>query len=145
MIRKYRDGRVPDAEAPPELVAAFAEAPARVIERFDAIELTGALDEIWSLVRRLNAFVQEEQPWQLAKDESQGGRLDRALYALAEGLRVVSLLLVPFMPEATDKLLTALGHEDRSLESARFGSVGGGARCDELEPLFPRVEAPASA
>ena len=80
-------------------------------------------------MRRLNAFVQEEQPWQLAKDEAQAERLDAALYALAEGLRVVSLLLVPFMPEATDKLLTALGQDDRSLEAARFGSVGGGARC----------------
>ena len=123
----------------------FAEAPARVVERFDVVDLTGTLDEIWSLVRRLNAFVQEEQPWQLAKDDAQAGRLDAALYALAEGLRVVSLLLVPFMPEATDKLLAALGHEDRSLEAARFGSVGGGNRCEELEPLFPRVEAAASA
>ncbi len=144
MIRKYRDGVVPDAEAPAELVAAFAEAPARVMERFDVVELTGALDEIWSLVRRLNAFVQEEQPWQLAKDEAQAGRLDAALYSLAEGLRVVSLLLVPFMPDATDKLLSALGQADRSLETARFGSVGGGATVDELEPLFPRVEAAAS-
>ena len=56
----------------------------------------------------------------------------------------MSLLLVPFMPEATDKLLSTLGHDDRSLEAARFGSVGGGARVDELEQLFPRVEAAAS-
>jgi methionyl-tRNA synthetase len=144
MIHKYRDGAVPDAEAPAELAAAFADAPARVVERFDVVELTAALEEIWSLVRRLNAFVQEEQPWQLAKDEAQAGRLDAALYSLAEGLRVVSLLLVPFMPDAADKLLSALGHTDRSLEAARFGSVGGGARVEELEPLFPRVEAPAS-
>ena len=144
MIHRYRDGTVPDAEAPADLVAAFADAPVRVIERFDVVELTAALEEIWSLVRRLNAFVQEEQPWQLSKDESQTNRLDAALYALAEGLRVVSLLLVPFMPDATDKLLTALGQGDRSLETARFGSVGGGARIEELEPLFPRVEAPAS-
>jgi methionyl-tRNA synthetase len=144
MIHKYRDGAVPDAEAPAELAAAFADAPARVVERFDVVELTAALEEIWSLVRRLNAFVQEEQPWQLAKDEAQAGRLDAALYSLAEGLRVVSLLLVPFMPDAADKLLSALGHTDRSLDAARFGSVGGGARVEELEPLFPRVEAPAS-
>jgi methionyl-tRNA synthetase len=144
MIHKYRAGTVPDAEAPAELVAAFADAPARVVERFDVVELTAALEEIWSLVRRLNAFVQEEEPWQLVKDESQADRLDAALYSLAEGLRVVSLLLVPFMPDATDTLLTALGHGDRSLETARFGSVGGGAHVQELEPLFPRVEAPAA-
>jgi len=145
MIRKYRDGRIPDAEAPAEIVAAFAEAPARVMERFDSVELTAALDEIWSLVRRLNAFVQEEQPWQLAKDEANAERLDSVLYSLAEGLRVVSLLLVAFMPEATDRLLAALGHPDRSLETARFGSVGGGAECAPLEPLFPRVEEAAAS
>jgi methionyl-tRNA synthetase len=145
MIARYRDGTVPAAEAPAELVAAFAEAPARIVERFDGVELTAALDEIWTLVRRLNAFVQEEQPWQLAKDGAQAGRLDAALYSLAEGLRVVSLLLAPFMPDATDKLLAALGHRDRSLASVRFGSVGGGARCGALEPLFPRVEAPAAS
>jgi methionyl-tRNA synthetase len=145
MIGKYRDGAVPDAEAPAELVAAFADAPARVVERFDAVELTVALEEIWALVRRLNAFVQEEQPWQLVKDDAQAGRLDSALYALAEGLRVVSVLLVPFMPEAAGKLLAALGQDDQTLESARFGSVGGGARCGALDQLFPRVEADAAA
>jgi methionyl-tRNA synthetase len=145
MIAKYRDGVVPDAEAPAELAAAFADAPERVLERFDAVELTAALEEIWALVRRLNAFVQEEQPWQLAKDEAQSGRLDSALYALAEGLRVVSLLVLPFVPTAAGKLLEALGHEDRSLEAVRFGSAGGGARIGALEPLFPRVEAAASA
>jgi methionyl-tRNA synthetase len=56
----------------------------------------------------------------------------------------VSLLLVPFMPDATERLLAALGQDDPSLERARFGSVGGGARVDELEPLFPRLEAAAS-
>ena len=71
----------------------------------------------------------------------QAERLDAALYSLAEGLRVVSLLLVPFMPEATDKLLTALGQDDRSLETARFGSGAAAPASSELEPLFPRVEA----
>jgi methionyl-tRNA synthetase len=47
---------------------------------------------------------------------------------------------VPFMPQATEKLLEALGQDDRTLGEARFGSVGGGARCGALAPLFPRVE-----
>jgi len=145
MVRKYRGGAVPDAEPPPELTAAFAETPARVVERFDAVDLSGALEEIWSLVRRLNAFVQDEQPWQLAKEDEQADRLDAALYSLAEGLRVVSLLLLPFLPAAAEKLLDALGQEDRSLENVRFGSLGGGAQVGDLEPLFPRVEVEASA
>ena len=91
-------------------------------------------------MRALNRYVQDEAPWQLAKDESQSGRLDQVLYSLAEGLRVVSLLLHPFMPESTDKLLAALGHEGRLLDGVTFGAVGGGARVSHLPPLFPRIE-----
>ena len=58
----------------------------------------------------------------------------------AEGLRVVSVLLHPFLPDASERLLAALGRGDLSLEGAEFGQVGGGARVEELEPLFPRVE-----
>jgi methionyl-tRNA synthetase len=95
-------------------------------------------------VRELNAYIQEEQPWQLAKDESQAARLDEVLYTLAEGLRVVSVLAHPFLPEATGKLLAALGQDDLSLERARLGEVPGGAQVGELAQLFPRVE-PAAA
>ncbi len=79
------------------------------------------------------------------RDEAEAARLDSVLYSLAEGLRVVSLLLVPFMPEATERLLRALGQDDLSLANARFGSVGGGARCGPLDPLFPRIEAVAQS
>ena len=71
-----------------------------------------------------------------------GERLDQVLYGLAEGLRVVSVLLHPFMPGTAERLLAALGQEDRSLDGARFGASGGGARIGELGQLFPRVEPP---
>jgi methionyl-tRNA synthetase len=67
------------------------------------------------------------------------------LYGLAEGLRVVSVLLLPFMPDSAERLLAALGAEDRSLDAARFGAVAGGARTGELGQLFPRVEAPEAS
>jgi methionyl-tRNA synthetase len=66
------------------------------------------------------------------------------LYGLAEGLRVVSLLVHPFIPESSLKLLRALGQEDTSLGSARFGAVGGGAQIGELGQLFPRIEQAAA-
>ena len=100
------------------------------------------LDEIWQRIKRLNRYVQDEQPWQLAKDESQAERLDQVLYTLAEGLRVVAVLLHAFMPGSAERLLGALGQEDLSLERARLGAVGGGARLGELGQLFPRVETP---
>ena len=102
MIERYRDGVVPDAEPDPELaegVDGLAGLEARVRELFDRVELTQALEEIWKLVRRLNRYVEETRPWDLAKDDEQAGRLDQVLYGLAEGLRVTTLLLFPYMPE----------------------------------------------
>jgi methionyl-tRNA synthetase len=140
MIARFRDGRVPEAEAPAELSPDFDGLAQRVCEALDRVELSGALDEIWQRVRRLNRYVQDEEPWQLAKDPAQAERLDSILYGLAEGLRVVSVLVHPYMPDSAERLLAALGREDRSIEGARFGAAPGGASCGELEPLFPRVE-----
>jgi len=144
MISRYRDGVVPSAEPPRALTADFERVAERVRGHFDTVEVTAALDEVWRLVRRLNQYVQDEAPWQLAKQDGAGEELDAVLYGLAEGLRVVSVLLHPFMPESVERLLDALGDEDRSLARARFGAGEGGARVGELRPLFPRVT-PAEA
>jgi methionyl-tRNA synthetase len=141
MIGRYRDGAVPEVDAPADLAADFEGLSDAVRERLDAVDLSGALDEIWQRVKRLNRYVQDEEPWQLAKDEGQAARLDQVLAGLAEGLRVVSVLLHPFMPSSAERLLAALGQEDLALEQARFGAVPGGARIGELGQLFPRVEA----
>jgi methionyl-tRNA synthetase len=140
MIGRYRDGVVPEAEVDPALEPDLAGLAERVRDHFDRQDVSGALDEIWQVVRRLNRYVQDEQPWQLSKDEGQAERLDRVLYSLAEGLRVVSVLVHPVIPDSAQKLLAALGREDLSLDSASFGAVPGGATVGELAPLFPRVE-----
>ena len=75
--------------------------------------MTAALDEIWQRVRRLNRYVEEQAPWALAKDEARAGELDTVLASLAEGLRVLTVLLHPWLPEATATLLGALGSERR--------------------------------
>jgi methionyl-tRNA synthetase len=142
MIERYRDGVVPEARAPAALVAELEGLAAAVCSRLDRVEVSGALDDVWQTVRRLNRFVAEETPWKLAKDPEQADRLDSVLYALAEGLRVVSVLLHPYLPASAERLLAALGREDRSIEGARFGSGSGGARIGELGQLFPKVEAP---
>jgi methionyl-tRNA synthetase len=142
MIGRYRDGIVPEAGPAEELLAEFDGLADAVCDRLDQVELTGALDEIWQRIKRLNRYVQDEQPWQLAKDPAQAERLDQVLFTLAEGLRVVSVLLHPFMPRSAERLLAALGQEDRSLERARLGATGGGAEIGELGQLFPRVETP---
>ena len=93
-------------------------------------------------VRRLNRYVEETRPWDLAKDPDQADRLDVVLYSLAEGLRVVSLLLHAYMPETGDRMLTALGEDERA--PASFGSRGGGQATEKLSPLFPKIETAAA-
>ena len=73
-------------------------------------------------MRRLNRYVEETRPWELAKDEADPERLDEVLYNLVEGLRVTTLLLVPYLPRTSETLLAALGEE--SLELAELGSRG---------------------
>jgi methionyl-tRNA synthetase len=139
MIVRYRDGRV-SGELDAGLAADFDGLPARVAELLDGVELTGALDEIWQRVRRLNRYVEEQAPWQLAKDPARAGELDRVLATLAEGLRVVSVLLHPYLPDSTEKLLAALGAPDVGLEGAVF-QAGAVSRMSAIEPLFPKQDA----
>ncbi|MFY9469287.1 MAG: methionine--tRNA ligase [Solirubrobacterales bacterium] len=142
MVERYRDGVVPARPAATGLEPEFDGIVARISERFDKIEVSAALDDIWSLVRRLNRFVEEQAPWKLAKDEAQSERLDVVLYALIEGLRVVSVLLNPFVPRSSERLLDAIGcaGAHRDLGSAVFGAGEGGQRIGELPSLFPKLE-----
>ncbi|MDX6632627.1 MAG: methionyl-tRNA synthetase [Solirubrobacterales bacterium] len=141
MLERYRDGVVPDAEPDPAIAGGedgLEALPAQVRELLDQAELSQALDAIWARVRRLIRFVEEARPWDLAKDEGCAERLDQVLYSLAEGLRVLALLLYPYLPETADKLLAALGEEERAL--AELGSRGGGAKVERIPPLFPKIE-----
>ena len=105
----------------------------------DRAELTAALDAIWQRVRRLNRYVEERAPWVIAKDDARAQELDRVLSTLIAGLRVLAVLLHPYLPASTDDLLGALGTEDRSLACARWDSTEGlGARIGQLDSLFPK-------
>jgi len=112
----------------------------RFSELLDRAELTQALEEAWKLVRRLNRYVEESQPWVLAKDEADPERLDEVLYNLVEGLRVATLLLVPYLPEASERLLVNLGEEGRGL--AELGSRPGGQQVERIPALFPKIDVP---
>jgi methionyl-tRNA synthetase len=143
MTERYREGGMPEAEVDSAIAGDFEGAPDRVRELLDRAELTQALEEIWKLVRRLNQYVEEARPWELAKDEDESQRLDQVLYNLAEGLRVTTLLLHPYIPEAAGRLLDALGEPSREL--AEFGSREGGRSIERIPPLFPKLEAEPAA
>ena len=138
MIRRYRDGVVPDAPVDTDLAAAFDGLGERVAACLDVADLTTALEEIWVRVRRCNRYVEERAPWQLAKDPALAGQLDATLASLAEGVRVLSVLLHPYLPEATGKLLAALSAPELEYAGAAFSARGNGRTVQALEPLFPK-------
>jgi methionyl-tRNA synthetase len=138
MIDRYRDGTVPDADPDPALAPDFDGLAEQVAGLLDRAELTSALDAIWQRVRRLNRYVEERAPWQQAKDDAQAGDLDRTLVTLAEGLRVVSVLLHPYIPGSAERLLEAIGRPELALEDARYGARGGGVTVTRIPPLFPK-------
>jgi methionyl-tRNA synthetase len=141
MLARYREGAVPDAEPDPALQPDFEGLAERVGAQLDDVQVTAALDAVWQRVRRLNRYVEERAPWQLAKDEARARDLDVTLRSLAEGLRVVAVLLHPYMPATTTRLLEALGQPGLALGGARYGAAPGGARVERLDALFPKAPA----
>ena len=143
MIVRYRDGDVPAAPHDPPLEADFDGLAERVAELIDSAEVTQALDEIWQRVRRMNRYVEERAPWKLAKDEAQSGELDVVLASLAEAIRVLTVLLHPWLPATAEKLLGALGRPQLNYELARLGAAPP-ERVTTLDALFPKQQ-PADA
>jgi methionyl-tRNA synthetase len=137
MVARYRDGLVPAGEPDAALAEDFDGLRERVCEMIDEVELTGALDEIWQRVRRCNRYVEEQAPWQLAKDAARAGDLDRVLRTLVEALRVLAVLLYAYVPGSAEKLLAALGVSDVALSGARLGA-GSVQRVQALPALFPK-------
>jgi methionyl-tRNA synthetase len=137
MIERYRDGTVAPGEVDAVLREDFLGLSERVTEHLDRAELTLALDEIWQRVRRLNRYVEEQAPWQLAKDDGRAEDLDRVLRSLAEGIRCVTVLLWPYLPASAERLLAALGAPGLSLAGAALGT-GGIEQVEPLPALFPK-------
>ena len=140
MIARYREGVVPQAPIDPALATAFDGLAAEVAALLDRVELSQALELIWQRIRRLNQYVETRAPWVQAKDEAQADALDVTLATLAEGLRVVTVLLHPFMPLATTKLLAALGRPETDYAAAVPAATGWGGEVAKIEPLFPKQQ-----
>jgi methionyl-tRNA synthetase len=94
----------------------------------------------------LNRYVEEQKPWELAKDEARAQELDRVLYELADGLVAVALAVAPYLPEAAPRILAALRQpQGLAFERIRPGSAEAVEGIDPAAPLFPRIELPTAA
>jgi methionyl-tRNA synthetase len=139
MVHRYRDGLPPPAPLDGELGGDFHGLTEAVCELLDRAELTQALEQIWQRVRRLNRYVEERAPWILAKDPAQAGELDQVLASLLAGLRILAILLNPYLPASTELLLGTLNVDGRSLEHARWEPAAALDRpIGRLESLFPK-------
>ena len=102
-----------------------------------------ALDAIWQILKLCDQYIDEKEPWRLAKDASREPELLAVLGTLTEALRQIAWLLIPLLPETAAKIFTALGwpeEEKRPIhEAAQWGSQASQARVQKILPLFPRV------
>jgi len=138
MLLRYREGRVPKVATDPVIAAEFAQLPSQVATELDRAEATLALELIWQRVRRCNRYVEERAPWRLARADADAAALDETLATLHEGVRVLSVLLYPYMPDSTTRLLAALGRPDTRYDAAELAGAGSGAEVLALAPLFPK-------
>ena len=135
---RYRDGVVPAGPPTRDLADDFDGLSDRVAELIDRAEVTQALEEIWRRVRRLNRYVEEQAPWQLAKDPARAEDLDRVLRTLAEGLRVAHRPAARRgCPRPRRSCSTPSARRTSSLSGAALGGGALGAVA-RLEPLFPK-------
>ena len=125
MIEKYNDGVVPpagDDEGPDSELKQLALCTAAKVEaHMDKFNFSVALEEIWTLIRRTNKYIDETTPWLLAKDEANKGRLNTVLHNLAEALRIVSVLIQPFMHTTSSRIQQlGLWFADPECQTHRF-------------------------
>jgi methionyl-tRNA synthetase len=113
---------------------------------FDRYEITTSLDRIWDHVRRLNRHVEQTKPWELARDSNRADELGQVLYDLADGLRVVAVALAAYTPDTSARILTSLGQPvEVAWANAASGRTAAASGIAAAEPLFPRVDEPATA
>lgn len=146
MENKYFQGKIenPGVTEPvdEDLKAVAMNAVTKTEEKMEEFQVSAALDEIFTLLRRSNKYIDETEPWKLAKEPEKAARLQTVLYNLLESIRIAGVLLESFMPETSQKILDALQTNQQSLESVReFGQLETGISCVEsIAPLFQRID-----
>ncbi|MEC0243468.1 methionine--tRNA ligase [Paenibacillus dokdonensis] len=149
MVDKYFDGLVPEYQAgvtafDAEIEEAAAAVYSKVEEAMENMEFSVALTAISQFISRSNKYIDETQPWTLAKDDAKRGELASVMTHLVESLRIASILLQPFLTQAPRKIWEQLGIEEGELTSwdsgKTFGSIPAGTKLVKGNPIFPRLE-----
>ena len=147
MVDKYREGVVPEPGAPgaeENRLREAADSLLKVLEdRMESLAFNEALAEIWEYIHAINRYVDVSAPWALAKEKGKEADLDRVLYNSLEGLRLVSIFISPFMPDAAAKIYERVGiaeplSDARLPASGAWGLLPRGVKTSRAEAIFPR-------
>ena len=148
MAMKYCAGKVPEEHTQTEedrlLVAAAAKAVAEVENCFQELTLHRALIAIWDFINVTNKYIVEQEPWRLDQDTANKSRLETVIYNLLESLRIIAVLVSPFMPGSAEKIMDQLGITNaasQDFDSIRsWGGITRGNSLKRSDALFPRVK-----
>lgn len=126
-----------------ELIALALDTPKRVEKKMETLHVGEAIDEIFTLLKRCNKYIDETTPWVLGKDEAKKDRLATVLYNLLECIRFSAVLLSSYMPETAEKILEELSTSERDADSLKeFGMLECGHTVEgKPEILFARIDA----
>ena len=144
MVEKYNEGQLVSPDREEEIDGSLVEiainAAEKVEDSMDRLDYSQALEEIWKLIRRTNKYIDETTPWVLIKEDK--ARLDTVLYNLVESIRIISILINPFMENTSKLILDQLGlGSDIDWEDAkRWGLMEVGTKVKRGDVLFPRLD-----
>ncbi len=146
MSNKYFGGQVRNPRVKEsideELIELAEQTSKRVEERMNELRVADAIDEIFTLLRRSNKYIDETTPWVLGKDETKTDRLATVLYHLLESIRIAAVLLKPYLPKTSERILDQLNTQQRDYESIKtFGQLEEGTQVQEKpQILFARLD-----
>ncbi|PAT02482.1 methionine--tRNA ligase [Candidatus Izimaplasma bacterium ZiA1] len=111
-------------------------------QNMDAIKISNAISEVWSLISRTNKYIDETAPWVLSKDESCDEELMNVMYNLVESLRIIGILLTPILIESSQKLFDQLNIDEnlQTFDKISFGELVKTNVINKPVPLFPRLD-----
>ncbi|MGC3792141.1 methionine--tRNA ligase [Priestia aryabhattai] len=149
MINKYFDGVIPTYEGNvTEFDALIVQAQKDTVNKYEEamedMEFSVALASIWQYVSRTNKYIDETQPWALAKDENKRAELASVMTHLAESIRHIAVLLQPFLTRTPEKIFAQIGVKEDVLKTwestTRFNMLKEGTKVEKGEPMFPRLD-----
>lgn len=147
MVQKYFSGVIPSQMKSDKLDDALIDMASEIPKKYqlymEDFQFSNALSEVWKLISRANKYIDETMPWALSKDPEKESRLACVLYNLCETLRIVSILIEPFMPNTSPKIWVQLGftNDILSIETASvWGTLKPGKTIKKGENLFPRID-----